>query len=211
MIDLIIDLAEDAAKEPFDFQRRLFRPLARQEAPAKRHARRFAITDKQERTALLPPPAKRSRRLTEEQLADANLGSAMKKLEAGILRGDVVKTGKRIDGRATDDSRADRSETGLLPRTHGSALFTRGETQGLVVTTLGTGDDEQMIDALHGTFKSNFLLHYNFPPYSVGEVGRFGLRPPRNRSRQAGMARVAGGSACGNDFPLHDSRCVRDH
>ncbi|MEO0767558.1 MAG: polyribonucleotide nucleotidyltransferase, partial [Pseudomonadota bacterium] len=71
------------------------------------------------------------------------------------------------------------AETGLLPRTHGSALFTRGETQGLVVTTLGTGDDEQMIDALNGTYKSNFLLHYNFPPYSVGEVGRFG--PPGRR------------------------------
>ena len=98
----------------------------------------------------------------------------MKKLEAGILRGDVVKGGKRIDGRATTDIRQIVSETGLLPRTHGSALFTRGETQALVVTTLGTGDDEQIIDALHGNFRSNFLLHYNFPPYSVGEVGRVG-------------------------------------
>jgi polyribonucleotide nucleotidyltransferase len=103
-----------------------------------------------------------------------NLGSAMKKLEASILRGDVVKGGKRIDGRATTDVRAIVSETGMLPRTHGSALFTRGETQALAVTTLGTGDDEQMIDALHGTYKSNFMLHYNFPPYSVGEVGRVG-------------------------------------
>ncbi|NCW03488.1 MAG: polyribonucleotide nucleotidyltransferase, partial [Rhodobacteraceae bacterium] len=100
--------------------------------------------------------------------------SAMKKLEASILRGDVVKGGKRIDGRATTDVRAIVSETGMLPRTHGSALFTRGETQALAVTTLGTGDDEQMIDALHGTYKSNFMLHYNFPPYSVGEVGRVG-------------------------------------
>jgi polyribonucleotide nucleotidyltransferase len=107
-------------------------------------------------------------------LVDANLGSAMKKLEASILRGDVVKGGKRIDGRATTDVRAIVSETGMLPRTHGSALFTRGETQALAVTTLGTGDDEQMIDALHGTYKSNFMLHYNFPPYSVGEVGRVG-------------------------------------
>ena len=87
----------------------------------------------------------------------------------------MVKTGKRIDGRATDTIRPIVAETGLLPRTHGSALFTRGETQGLVVTTLGTGDDEQMIDALHGTYKSNFMLHYNFPPYSVGEVGRLAL------------------------------------
>jgi polyribonucleotide nucleotidyltransferase len=88
------------------------------------------------------------------------------------LRGVVVKESKRIDGRALDEIRPIVSETGILPRTHGSALFTRGETQGLVVTTLGTGDDEQFIDALHGNFKSNFLLHYNFPPYSVGEVGR---------------------------------------
>jgi len=103
----------------------------------------------------------------------------MKGLEASILRGDVVKTGKRIDGRKTDEIRDIVSETGILPRTHGSALFTRGETQGLVVTTLGTGDDEQMIDSLQGMYKSNFLLHYNFPPYSVGEVGRFG--PPGRR------------------------------
>ena len=80
-------------------------------------------------------------------MADENLGSALKKLESKVLRGDVVKNGKRIDGRALDTVRAINCETGLLPRTHGSALFTRGETQGLVVTTLGTGDDEQMIDA----------------------------------------------------------------
>jgi len=113
--------------------------------------------------------------LNEDQLADENLGSALKKLESSILRGDVVKTGKRIDGRALDTVRSIESQVGILPRPHGSALFTRGETQGLVVTTLGTGDDEQMIDALTGTYKSNFMLHYNFPPYSVGEVGRFGF------------------------------------
>ena len=111
---------------------------------------------------------------SEEELEDENLGSALKKLESSVLRGSVVKDGKRIDGRALDTVRPIVCETGLLPRTHGSALFTRGETQGLVVTTLGTGDDEQFIDALHGNFKSNFLLHYNFPPYSVGEVGRVG-------------------------------------
>ena len=139
----------------------------------------FAITDKQERTAAVAAAREAIKEaLTEEQLEDANLGSAMKKLEAGILRGDVVKGGKRIDGRSTDDIRPSKCETSLLPRTHGSALFTRGETQALVVTTLGTGDDEQFIDALHGNFKSNFLLHYNFPPYSVGEVGRVGRSGP---------------------------------
>ncbi|MFM2391937.1 MAG: polyribonucleotide nucleotidyltransferase, partial [Pseudomonadota bacterium] len=103
-----------------------------------------------------------------------NLYPAIKKLEMAVLRGDVVKTGLRIDGRDTKTVRPIVCETGVLPRTHGSALFTRGETQGLVVTTLGTGEDEQIIDALHGNSRSNFLLHYNFPPYSVGEVGRVG-------------------------------------
>ena len=110
--------------------------------------------------------------LSEEELEDTNLSTAMKKLESSVVRGDIVNTGKRIDGRDLSTVRAIVGETGLLPRTHGSALFTRGETQALAVVTLGTGDDEQMIDALHGNFKSNFLLHYNFPPYSVGEVGR---------------------------------------
>ncbi|MDP5217602.1 polyribonucleotide nucleotidyltransferase [Ruegeria sp. 2205SS24-7] len=182
VIDLIIDLAEDAAKEPLDFTPPDYSDLYEAVKAAGETAMRaaFAITDKQERTAAVAAARETIKEaLSEEQLEDANLGSAMKKLEAGILRGDVVKTGKRIDGRATDEIRPIVSETGLLPRTHGSALFTRGETQGLVVTTLGTGDDEQFIDALHGNFKSNFLLHYNFPPYSVGEVGRVG--PPGRR------------------------------
>ncbi|MCL6285692.1 polyribonucleotide nucleotidyltransferase [Ruegeria sp. 2012CJ41-6] len=182
VIDLIIDLAEDAAKEPFDFQPADYSELYEAVKAAGETEMRaaFAITDKQERTAAVAAARETIKgALNEEQLDDANLGSALKKLEAGILRGDVVKTGKRIDGRATDEIRPITGETGLLPRTHGSALFTRGETQGLVVTTLGTGDDEQFIDALHGNFKSNFLLHYNFPPYSVGEVGRVG--PPGRR------------------------------
>ena len=175
VIDLIISLAEDAAKEPFDFAAPDYADLfeAVKAAGDAEMRAAFAISDKQERTAAVAAARDTIKAaLSEEQLDDANLGSAMKKLEAGILRGDVVKTGKRIDGRKTDEIRDIVSETGLLPRTHGSALFTRGETQGLVVTTLGTGDDEQFIDALHGNFKSNFLLHYNFPPYSVGEVGR---------------------------------------
>ena len=90
------------------------------------------------------------------------------------MRGDIINGGARIDGRDNRTVRPIVSEVGILPRTHGSALFTRGETQALVVTTLGTGDDEQIIDALHGNSRSNFLLHYNFPPYSVGEVGRVG-------------------------------------
>ncbi|WP_282119571.1 polyribonucleotide nucleotidyltransferase [Ruegeria atlantica] len=177
VIDLIIALAEDAAKEPFDFQAPDYSELSAAVKAAGEEQMRaaFAITDKQERTAAVAAAREAIKAaLTEEQLEDGNLGSAMKKLEAGILRGDVVKGGKRIDGRSTTDIRGIVAETSMLPRTHGSALFTRGETQALAVTTLGTGDDEQFIDALHGNFKSNFLLHYNFPPYSVGEVGRVG-------------------------------------
>jgi polyribonucleotide nucleotidyltransferase len=182
VIDLIIALAEDAAKEPFDYQAPDYSDLSKVVAKAgeKDMRKAFKITDKQERTAAVAAAREVIKAaLSEEQLEDANLASAMKGLEAGILRGDVVKTGKRIDGRDTKTVRPIVAETGLLPRTHGSALFTRGETQGLVVTTLGTGDDEQMIDALPGMFKSNFMLHYNFPPYSVGEVGRFGFTSRR--------------------------------
>ncbi|SHJ54532.1 polyribonucleotide nucleotidyltransferase [Palleronia salina] len=182
VIDLIIDLAEDAAKEPFDFQPPDYSALydAVKAAGEQKMRDAYAITDKQERTnAVAKVKEDIKAGLTEEQLEDENLGSALKKLESAVLRGDVVKSGKRIDGRRTDEVRPILAETGILPRTHGSALFTRGETQGLVITTLGTGDDEQMIDALQGTYRSNFLLHYNFPPYSVGEVGRVG--PPGRR------------------------------
>jgi len=182
VIDLIIALAEDAAKEPFTFNPPDYAELYAAVVAAGDTEMRaaFAITDKQERTSAVAAARETIKSaLSEAQLEDPNLGAAMKKLEAGILRGDVVKGGKRIDGRSTSDVRPIVCETGLLPRTHGSALFTRGETQGLVVTTLGTGDDEQFIDALHGNFKSNFLLHYNFPPYSVGEAGRVG--PPGRR------------------------------
>ena len=182
VIDLIIDLAEDAAKEPFDFQAADYSELSAAVKAAGETEMRaaFAISDKQERTTAVAKARDAiMQALSDAHKEDPNLGSALKGLEASILRGDVVKTGKRIDGRKTDEIREIVCQTGLLPRTHGSALFTRGETQGLVVTTLGTGDDEQFIDALHGNFKSNFLLHYNFPPYSVGEAGRVG--PPGRR------------------------------
>jgi len=180
--DLIISLAEDAAKEPFDFQPPQYDDLYAAVKAAGEDSMRaaFAIRDKQERThAITAAKDAIKAALTEEQLEDANLGAALKKLESNVLRGDVVKNGNRIDGRALDEIRPIACETGLLSRTHGSALFTRGETQGLIVTTLGTGDDEQFIDALTGNSRSNFLLHYNFPPYSVGEAGRVG--PPGRR------------------------------
>ena len=177
VIDLIIDLAEDAAKEPFDFSPPDYSALyARVKAAGEAQMRAaFAIKDKQERTNAISAAVDAIRAaLSEEDNADANLGAAIKKLESSILRGDIINGGARIDGRDNKTVRPIISETGVLPRTHGSALFTRGETQALVVTTLGTGEDEQIIDALHGNSRSNFLLHYNFPPYSVGEVGRVG-------------------------------------
>ncbi|MBW3242233.1 polyribonucleotide nucleotidyltransferase [Epibacterium sp. DP7N7-1] len=177
VIDLIVSLAEETAKEPFDFTPPDYSDLyaAVKAAGEEKMRAAYAISDKQERVAAVGAAKEEIiASLTEEQQEDGNLSSALKKLESVVLRGDVVKNGRRIDGRALDQVRAIECQTGLLPRTHGSALFTRGETQGLVVTTLGTGDDEQFIDALHGNFKSNFLLHYNFPPYSVGEVGRVG-------------------------------------
>lgn len=182
VIDMIVELAEEAAKEPFVFDppdySGLYESVKAVGGDKVRAA--YAIADKQERTAATAEArATIAESLTDEQREDPNLGFAMKRLESDILRGDAVRGGKRIDGRGADEVRSIACETGFLPRTHGSALFTRGETQALVVTTLGTGDDEQIVDALHGNFRSNFLLHYNFPPYSVGEAGRVG--PPGRR------------------------------
>ena len=117
--------------------------------------------------------------------------------------------GKRIDGRDSTTVRPIVSETGFLPRTHGSALFTRGETQGLVITTLGTGDDEQIVDALHLNSRQNFMLHYNFPPYSVGEAGRVG--PPGRR--EIGHGKLAWRALqavlpAPTDFPYTVQSCI---
>ncbi|MGA0540372.1 polyribonucleotide nucleotidyltransferase [Neotabrizicola sp. VNH66] len=177
VIDLIIDLAEEAAKEPFDFQAPDISALYAKVVAAGETQMRaaFALRDKQERTnAISAAVAAIKAGLSDEDRADKTLGSAIKKLESSILRGDIINGGARIDGRDNKTVRPIVAETGVLPRAHGSSLFTRGETQGLVVTTLGTGEDEQIIDALNGNYRSNFLLHYNFPPYSVGEVGRVG-------------------------------------
>ncbi len=175
VIDMIIDMAEEAAKEPFDFQAPDYSAIYERIKSVGEDAMRsaFAITDKQERTSAISA-ARESilEALSEEEREDENLGSAMKKLESSVVRGDILAHGRRIDGRDLTTVRPIVAEVGILPRTHGSSLFTRGETQALVVSTLGTGDDEQMIDALQGTFRSNFMLHYNFPPYSVGEAGR---------------------------------------
>jgi len=175
VIDMIIDMAEDAAKEPFHFDTPDYAALYGKVKQAGEAAMRdaFRVTDKLERQAAVSA-AKTAilAALSEEELADPNVATCIKKLESEVVRWDVLDHGRRIDGRDLTTVRPIVSEVGVLPRTHGSSLFTRGETQALVVTTLGTGDDEQMMDALHGMSRSSFLLHYNFPGYSVGETSR---------------------------------------
>ncbi|MEO1505004.1 MAG: polyribonucleotide nucleotidyltransferase [Pseudomonadota bacterium] len=178
VIDLIIDLAEDAAKEPWDHQApdrsALYARIKELAEPALREA--FSTVDKTERYAK-KSVAKEAmlEGLSDEEKADGiAVGDCFKQLESEIVRGSILETGKRIDGRDLTTVRGIDSQVGILPRTHGSSLFTRGETQALCVATLGTGDDEQIIDALDGEYRERFLLHYNFPPYSVGEAGRVG-------------------------------------
>ena len=175
VIDLIISLAEKTAKEPYNFvptdNKELINKI--KSLGEKNISKAFSIADKQERQNSLND-AKQNvlDNLSDEDLENEELDYCFKKIESEIVRSNILKKGKRIDGRKLDKVRQIESETRFLPRTHGSALFTRGETQAIVVTTLGTGEDEQIIDALHKEGRSKFLLHYNFPPYSVGETGR---------------------------------------
>ena len=175
VIDLIINLAEKTAKEPYNFiptdNKELINKI--KSLGEKNISKAFSIADKQERQNSLND-AKQNvlDNLSDEDLENEELDYCFKKVESEIVRSNILKKGKRIDGRKLDKVRQIESETRFLPRTHGSALFTRGETQAIVVTTLGTVEDEQIIDALHKEGRSKFLLHYNFPPYSVGETGR---------------------------------------
>ena len=136
----------------------------------------FSIKDKQERSNLISEITDKAKKLFEENenFTDLDVNSELKNLEKRIVRTDILKNKKRIDGRGLSDVRPIMCEVGILPRTHGSALFTRGETQAIVTTTLGTSDDEQRIESLEGLQRERFMLHYNFPPFSVGETGRIG-------------------------------------
>jgi polyribonucleotide nucleotidyltransferase len=182
VIDAIIDLAEQAAKEPFDFA-----PVDHSDAVSAIQklvgddlSAAYKITEKLQRQAAVGEARDKAKEAlvgTEEapgEMTGETFKAAFKEAEAAVVRGDIIKTGKRIDGRNLDQVRPIVAEAGFLPRTHGSSLFTRGETQAICVATLGTSDDEQFIDSLDGTRKERFLLHYNFPPYSVGETGRMG-------------------------------------
>lgn len=195
VIDMIIRLAEKAAKEPWDFVPEDHSELEAkvQKLVGKEIAKAYTIKDKTERYAAVG--AAKEKAIAELAVSETNpdgvdpavLKGVLKDVEASVVRGGIIKTGKRIDGRKLDDVRQIVSEVGILPRTHGSALFTRGETQALVVATLGTGEDEQMIDDLTGMYKERFMLHYNFPPYSVGETS-FRLAPGR---REIGHGKLA--------------------
>ena len=184
VINAIIELAEVAAREP----RELPPPppehdevKGRIEAAAGAALRAaYGEADKMARQQALEEARNQAvEALGEDEVALGLAKGILKELESDIVRGSILETGQRIDGRGTRDVRTIVSEVGVLPRTHGSALFTRGETQALVTTTLGTGQDEQIIDALEGEYRQSFLLHYNFPPYSVGETKR--MIPPGRR------------------------------
>ncbi|KQO57496.1 polyribonucleotide nucleotidyltransferase [Sphingomonas sp. Leaf257] len=192
IIDAIIDLAEQAAKDPWELKVGDDQKAVKAELKklvGKDITAAYKLTDKQQRqTALGEARAKAKAAMTDrspqEQLVAAKL---VKKLEAEIVRTAILKDGRRIDGRSTTQIRPIEAEVHFLPRSHGSALFTRGETQTIATTTLGTRDAEQMIDGLNGLSYQHFMLHYNFPPYSVGEVGRFGA-PGR---REIGHGKLA--------------------
>jgi polyribonucleotide nucleotidyltransferase len=181
VINAIIQLAERSAKEPRNHQvadtSALYQRVREIAGPELERA--YSITAKAERRdAIDAAKAKVKETLIQPGAADAPtsqlVSDLFKKVESDIVRGRILESGSRIDGRDLVTVRPIQSEVGILPRTHGSALFTRGETQAIVVATLGTGEDEQMIDSLEGTYKERFMLHYNFPPYSVGETGRMG-------------------------------------
>jgi polyribonucleotide nucleotidyltransferase len=192
VIDAIVSLAESAAKEPWplpadvdtsDVKTRL-ETLVGDDLKAA-----YAEREKQARTDLLSAARKKvDQAAAEDDSLDASVASGVfKKMEKSLVRGQILDSGVRIDGRDTKTVRPIMAENDVLPRTHGSALFTRGETQALAVTTLGTGQDEQMIDALEGEYRERFMLHYNFPPYSTGET-KFMASPGR---REIGHGKLA--------------------
>ena len=184
VIDMIIDLAEVCAKSPWELA-----PVDNDKEAAK--ARLAELAEPELRTAYGEPDkqarhdkidaAKKTalKTMTDEGFDPELVPDLFKSIEKAIVRGNILATGSRIDGRDTRTVRPIVAEVGVLPRTHGSALFTRGETQGLVTATLGTGENEQIMDVLEGEYREHFLLHYNFPPYSVGEASF--MRPPGRR------------------------------
>ncbi|HQT78150.1 MAG TPA: polyribonucleotide nucleotidyltransferase [Rhodopila sp.] len=179
VIQAIIELAEHAAKDPWALPEKTEeeKALAARVDALGRASIAEAYQEKQKQVRYEKVAAAKKaviEALAAEGLETAKAGTLLHDLEADVVRNAILDTGLRIDGRDTRTVRPIVAEVGILPRAHGSALFTRGETQAFCVATLGTGQDEQVIDALEGEFRENFMLHYNFPPYSVGEAGRMG-------------------------------------
>ncbi len=191
VIDAIIRLAEKAAKDPWDLaitdDKAMLAKLKK--AIGKDIDAAYRLSGKSARQSALAEAKNKAKAVFADGTPQEQMkaGKLFKKLEGNIVRGAILKEGRRIDGRDTKTVRPIEAMVGFLPRTHGSALFTRGETQSIVTTTLGTADAEQMIDGLDGLRYERFMLHYNFPPYSVGEVGRFGA-PGR---REIGHGKLA--------------------
>ncbi len=180
-INFIIDFAEDSAKEPWDFTAPDHSAHAGKVRDLVEADVKAAYKERIKQTRVEKINEAKNKAVealcneeAEDALDKAVVAGLFKSIESDIVRGGILDTGERIDGRDTKTVRPIVAEAGVLPRTHGSSLFTRGETQALVVATLGTGEDEQFIDSLAGTYRETFMLHYNFPPYSVGEVGRMG-------------------------------------
>jgi polyribonucleotide nucleotidyltransferase len=185
VIEAIIRLAEQAAKDPWELETAGDTGAVKQQLKdliGEDIAAAYRTTSKSERSALIEAARTKAKEAFAEAEPQQQLVAQklVKKLEAEIVRGAILKNGTRIDGRDTKTVRPIEAMVGFLPRTHGSALFTRGETQSICTTTLGTKDAEQMIDGLEGLSYQAFMLHYNFPPYSVGEVGRFGAPSRRD-------------------------------
>ncbi len=180
VIQAIIELAEQCAKEPWDIapanpEVALTKAVFEKAGIVAELAAAYTLVVKQERYAKVGEVKQKALALLADDAAKLAVGPGVfKGLESDVVRGNILKTGVRIDGRNTSTVRPIETQVGVLSRAHGSALFTRGETQALVVATLGTGQDEQIIDALDGEYREHFMLHYNFPPYSVGEAGRMG-------------------------------------
>jgi len=178
VIQAIIELAEAAAKEPWSLPEKPASAATIEErlraAVAGDLALAYAEQQKQTRSNKIDAAKAKIAELFADEAEAALAGKLFKEIEKEIVRGAILEGKLRIDGRDTKTVRPISVEVGVLPRAHGSALFTRGETQALAVTTLGTGQDEQIIDALEGEYRAHFLLHYNFPPYSTGEAGRMG-------------------------------------
>ena len=178
VIKMIEELAKECKKPDWIVEKRDLSEVKKklEDEFTKDLKKAFSIKDKQERSNLISEISEKAKKLYEEEenYSELDVMHELKNLEKGIVRTDILRNKNRIDGRGLSDVRPIKCEVGLLPRVHGSALFTRGETQAIVTTTLGTSDDEQRIESLEGLQRERFMLHYNFPPFSVGETGRIG-------------------------------------